>query len=103
MPIYAVLDGRVVGAADGNFDRRIRWVNGAKANYVIVDHGGCLFTLYAHLSEIEVEEGRRVAKGEIVGRVGATGRVTGPHLHWGAKIGSRPVDPMALMDQALFP
>ncbi len=72
-------------------------------NLVIVDHGGGLCTLYAHLSEIEVEEGQQVAKGEVVGRVGATGRVTGPHLHWGAKIGSRPFDPMALMDRALFP
>jgi murein DD-endopeptidase MepM/ murein hydrolase activator NlpD len=72
-------------------------------NLVIVDHGGGLFTLYAHLSEIGVEEGQRVTQGEIVGRVGATGRVTGPHLHWGAKIGSRPFDPMALVDRALFP
>jgi murein DD-endopeptidase MepM/ murein hydrolase activator NlpD len=71
-------------------------------NLVILDHGGGLFTLYAHLSEIGVREGQRVAKGDTVGLVGATGRVTGPHLHWGAKIGNRPFDPMALVDQALF-
>lgn len=69
---------------------------------VLVDHGGGLFTLYAHLSEIQVEEGQELAAGEIVGLSGATGRVTGPHLHWGAKIGNRPFDPQALLDPALF-
>ena len=43
-----------------------------------------------------------MAQGEIIGLVGATGRVTGPHLHWGAKIGNRPFDPMALVDADLF-
>ena len=71
-------------------------------NLVIEDHGLGLFTLYAHLSEIRVEEGESVEQGQIVGRVGATGRVTGPHLHWGAKIGNRPFDPMALVDAELF-
>jgi murein DD-endopeptidase MepM/ murein hydrolase activator NlpD len=69
---------------------------------VIVDHGGGLFTIYAHLSGIDVEEGQTVAAGQLVGRSGATGRVTGPHLHWGAKIGDRPFDPTALLDPALF-
>jgi murein DD-endopeptidase MepM/ murein hydrolase activator NlpD len=71
-------------------------------NLVILDHGLGLFTLYAHLSEIRVEEGQAVEQGEIVGLVGATGRVTGPHLHWGAKIGDRPFDPAALLDERLF-
>ncbi|MDH3285950.1 MAG: M23 family metallopeptidase [Acidobacteriota bacterium] len=71
-------------------------------NTVIVDHGGGLFTLYAHLSELRVREGQIVATGEAVGLSGATGRVTGPHLHWGAKIGDRPFDPRALLDPALF-
>ncbi len=71
-------------------------------NVVIVDHGGGLFTLYAHLSRIDVEVGRSVAAGDRVGLVGATGRVTGPHLHWGAKIGDRPFDPTALLDPVLF-
>jgi murein DD-endopeptidase MepM/ murein hydrolase activator NlpD len=69
---------------------------------VIVDHGGGLFTVYAHLSEIRVEEGGRVEAGQWVGLSGASGRVTGPHLHWGAKIGDRPFDPTALLDPALF-
>lgn len=71
-------------------------------NLVILDHGGGLFTLYAHLSELRVEEGQKVAAGQVVGLSGATGRVTGPHLHWGAKIGNRPFDPRALLDPALF-
>ena len=71
-------------------------------NLVILDHGGGLFTLYAHLSELLVKEGQEVAAGDVVGLSGATGRVTGPHLHWGAKIGNRPFDPQALLDPALF-
>ena len=56
----------------------------------------------AHLSELRVKEGQEVAAGDVVGLSGATGRVTGPHLHWGAKIGNRPFDPQALLDPALF-
>lgn len=69
---------------------------------VIVDHGGGLVTLYAHLSRIDVEPGKSVKAGEIVGLSGATGRVTGPHLHWGAKVGKKHFDPSALLDPALF-
>lgn len=65
---------------------------------VLVDHGGGLFTIYAHLSEIEVEVGARVEAGSRIGLSGATGRVTGPHLHWGAKIGDVPFDPLALLE-----
>jgi murein DD-endopeptidase MepM/ murein hydrolase activator NlpD len=69
---------------------------------VILDHGGGLFTVYAHLSEIHVAEGQAALAGQRLGRSGATGRVTGPHLHWGAKIGDRPFDPTALLDGSLF-
>lgn len=71
-------------------------------NIVIVDHGGGLFTLYAHLSRIDIAEGDAVEPGDVLGLSGATGRVTGPHLHWGAKIGSVPFDPRALSAGALF-
>ncbi len=71
-------------------------------NTVIVDHGDGLFTLYAHLSSIEVEVGDVVSAGDTLGLSGATGRVTGPHLHWGAKIGSVPFDPAALLDDRLW-
>jgi len=92
-PVVAAGDGTVVLAEELYYS----------GNVVIVDHGGGLFTIYGHLSEIDVEEGQRVARGETVGAAGATGRVTGPHLHWGAKIGNEPFDPMALVDEALFP
>ncbi|MCU0230347.1 MAG: M23 family metallopeptidase [Acidobacteria bacterium] len=69
---------------------------------VILDHGGGLFTLYAHLSRIDVRDGATVAAGAALGLSGATGRVTGPHLHWGGKVGSEAFDPRALLDPALF-
>jgi len=71
-------------------------------NTVILDHGGGLFTLYAHLSTISVVESEQAEAGQTIGLSGATGRVTGPHLHWGAKIGNRPFDPRALLDPVLF-
>lgn len=69
---------------------------------VIIDHGGGLFTIYAHLSKIQVKVGATIAEGERVGLSGATGRVTGPHLHWGARVGEAIFDPRALLDSRLF-
>jgi murein DD-endopeptidase MepM/ murein hydrolase activator NlpD len=69
-------------------------------NTVIVDHGGGMFLLYAHLSRIDVTPGERVEAGTQVGLSGATGRVTGPHLHWGGKVGQRIFDPTSLLDPA---
>jgi murein DD-endopeptidase MepM/ murein hydrolase activator NlpD len=66
-------------------------------NAVLLDHGLGLFSLLAHLSAIDVKEGRDVARGEVVGRVGATGRVTGPHLHWAVRLGEARVDPLSLL------
>lgn len=91
-PVHASGDGVVVLAAELYYS----------GNTVIVDHGEGLFTIYAHLSRIAVREGDRVRAGEVVGASGATGRVTGPHLHWGAKIGDEPFDPRALLDPVLF-
>jgi murein DD-endopeptidase MepM/ murein hydrolase activator NlpD len=91
-PVKVSGAGRVVLAQDLYYS----------GNCVIVDHGGGLYTLYAHLSSIAVKEGQEVHPGQVVGDSGSTGRVTGPHLHWGAKIGSRPFDPRALLEPALF-
>jgi hypothetical protein len=65
---------------------------------VYVDHGAGLLTIYMHLSAIEVSRGDTVQVGQVIGRVGATGRVTGPHLHWTARYGSVSVDPLSLLE-----
>ena len=67
-------------------------------NTVIVDHGLGIFSLFAHLSEIDVKAGDTVAAGDLVGKVGATGRVTGPHLHWTVRVNGARVDPLSLLD-----
>jgi murein DD-endopeptidase MepM/ murein hydrolase activator NlpD len=64
---------------------------------VYLDHGGGLVTGYFHLSRVEVAPGAVVQRGQRIGRVGQTGRVTGPHLHWIARYGGITVDPMSLI------
>lgn len=71
-------------------------------NTVILDHGHGLFSTMAHLSVIDVTEGQQVGQGELLGKVGATGRVTGPHLHWAVRLHGDRVDPLKLID-ALAP
>lgn len=66
---------------------------------VVLDHGAGLFTMYFHLSEFRVEEGAEVRKGEIVGLAGMSGRVTGPHLHWAARLNGARVDPFELVEK----
>ncbi|HEX2982047.1 MAG TPA: M23 family metallopeptidase [Ignavibacteriales bacterium] len=65
-------------------------------NFVFLDHGFGLATLYIHMDTVYVNEGQRVAKGDILGEVGTTGRSTGPHLHWGALWYNKRVDPLSL-------
>ncbi len=67
-------------------------------NAVYIDHGAGLVTAYFHLSAVDVAEGDTVSAGDRIGRVGATGRVTGPHLHWVARYGAVTVDPSTLLD-----
>jgi murein DD-endopeptidase MepM/ murein hydrolase activator NlpD len=91
-PVYAPTPGLVVAA-------RAFYYSG---NTVILDHGQGLFSTMAHLSAIDVSEAQRVAKGTLLGKVGATGRVTGPHLHWAVRLHGARVDPLSLLD-ALAP
>jgi len=65
---------------------------------IFIDHGLGMYSMYFHLSETLVEEGQAVQKGEIIGLVGSSGRATGPHLHWGVRINSARVNPLALMN-----
>jgi len=66
-------------------------------NTVIVDHGMGVLSFFGHLSAMTVSRGDRVETGQVVGRVGATGRVTGPHLHWTLRVSGARVDPLALL------
>ena len=66
-------------------------------NTVIIDHGLGVFSMLAHLSRIDVQEGESVTLGQTLGLVGATGRVTGPHLHWAVRAGDARVDPLSLL------
>jgi murein DD-endopeptidase MepM/ murein hydrolase activator NlpD len=86
-PIHAPNAGRVVVARSLYFS----------GNTVIIDHGLGLFSLLAHLSAIDVHEGDRITTGQVVGKVGATGRVTGPHLHWTVRAAGARVDPLSLL------
>jgi murein DD-endopeptidase MepM/ murein hydrolase activator NlpD len=64
---------------------------------VVIDHGFGLYSLFAHLERATTEPGRDVARGDLVGLVGATGRATGPHLHWSARLQRARVDPLSLL------
>ena len=85
--VVAVNSGRVALVADFFFPGRL----------VAIDHGLGLYTLYFHLESTAVTQGELVERGQTVGTVGATGRATGPHLHFGAHVGGARVDPATLL------
>jgi len=87
MPVHATQAGRVVLAEALFF----------AGNSVVLDHGLGIYTLYGHLSAISVKVGDTVTAGEVIGKVGATGRVTGPHLHWGLEVGEARVNALQIV------
>ena len=87
IPVHAAQTGRVVLAQELFFS----------GNTVVVDHGLGIYTFYGHLSAIDVKAGDDVQSGQVLGKVGATGRVTGPHLHWGLTVERARVNPLQLV------
>jgi murein DD-endopeptidase MepM/ murein hydrolase activator NlpD len=86
-PVKAAASGRVMLAKNLYYS----------GNTVIIDHGLGVFSLFAHLSRIDVAPGAVITAGQIVGLVGATGRVTGPHLHWTVRVAGARVDPLGVL------
>lgn len=87
-PVHAAAPGVVIDA------KKLGWGYGW---YLIVDHGGGVSTMYAHLGAFLVDVGEEVSRGQVIGRVGNTGRTTGPHLHFELHLNGRPLNPLSYL------
>jgi hypothetical protein len=86
--VMAPSDGKVAITGDYFFNGKT----------VLIDHGHGLISMYCHLSQIEVKPGQKVGRGELIGAVGKTGRVTGPHLHWSISLNNARIDPGLMLE-----
>jgi len=87
-PVHATNEGVIALVGDFFFSGKS----------IVLDHGLGLYTMYFHLDEVDVAEGDKISKGEVLGKVGATGRATGPHLHWGMRIDGARVNPLSILN-----
>lgn len=91
-PLVTVYDGTVIKSTSDT----------TSGNYVKIDHGQGIETLYMHMSRRDVQTGQKVRKGQTIGLSGATGRVTGPHLHFEVRKGGTAIDPLKVIPESLF-
>jgi murein DD-endopeptidase MepM/ murein hydrolase activator NlpD len=90
-PVHATANGKVsIAGWDGGYGRMVE-----------IDHGNGFSTRYGHLSEIDVKVGQQVRIGQLIGKIGSTGRSTGPHLHYETRINSEPVNPQKFLRAGL--
>lgn len=94
--LKASLGTEIVAANHGQVVLREEFFFSGKS--IVIDHGSGLYTMYFHLDEFHVGKNTQVRRGELIGRVGMTGRVTGPHLHWGVRLNGARVDPFELLE-----
>ena len=95
LDIPAPIGQKVVAPADGIVVQTGDYFFNGKT--VLIDHGQGLISMFCHLSKIEVSKGQHITQGELLGLVGNTGRVTGPHLHWGMSLNDARIDPQLLL------
>ncbi|MPW44999.1 peptidase M23 [Acinetobacter sp. Ac_1271] len=95
LDIPAPIGQKVVAPADGIVVQTGDYFFNGKT--VLIDHGQGLISMFCHLSKIEVKQGQHIRQGEVLGLVGKTGRVTGPHLHWGMSLNNARVDPQLFL------
>jgi murein DD-endopeptidase MepM/ murein hydrolase activator NlpD len=89
-PVVAANAGRVVLS---------EYLPALRGNCIVIDHGCNVFSVYMHLSKRDIVEGASVNRGQRIGAVGATGFVTGPHLHWEVRLGWEPIDPVRVLQR----
>ena len=94
--LKAALGTEIFAANHGRMILRDEFFFSGKS--LVLDHGGGLYTTYFHLADFRVDKDSQVRKGDLIGWVGSTGRVTGPHLHWGVRLNGSRVDPFELLE-----